>query len=287
MTAVEVTDEVRQFDRSLAAHLRAGPRLLAALDIDGTLLAPDGDVSAEVRDAVADLRASGTHVVLATGRSPAGVRPVLAALGIDRGWAVASNGAATVRLDPDLPGGGEITDVVTFDPEPALRLLKDLLPGGLFAVERQGEGFWVSEHFPPGELSEPVRVVDFEALCDAPATRVTIRAPHLDSSEMREIVERSGLAEVTYAVGWTAWLDLTPPGVTKASALELLRSRLAVPADSCLAVGDGHNDVDMLRWAGLGVAMGGSDAETVAAADAVTDSVEQDGLVPVLRSLLP
>lgn len=281
-----MTDEVRQFDPSLAAHLRAGPRLLAALDIDGTLLAPDGDVSAEVRDAVADLRASGTHVVLATGRSPAGVRPVLAALGIDRGWAVASNGAATVRLDPDLPGGLEITDVVTFDPEPALRLLKDLLPGGLFAVERQGEGFWVSGHFPPGELSEPVRVVDFEALCDAPATRVTIRAPHLDSSEMREIVERSGLAEVTYAVGWTAWLDLTPPGVTKASALELLRSRLAVPAGSCLAVGDGHNDVDMLRWAGLGVAMGGSDAETVAAADAVTDSVEQDGLVPVLRSLL-
>lgn len=276
----------REFHPDLTAHLRAGPGLLAALDIDGTLLGPAAGISPAVREVVADLRRTGTHVVPATGRSAAGVRPVLAALGIDRGWAVVSNGAVTLRLDPELPGGQEVTDLVTFDPEPALRLLRGLVPGGLFAVERPGEGFWVSGHFPPGELPEAVRVVDFEVLCESPASRVTIRAPHLDSAEMREIVERSGLAEVTYAIGWTAWVDLTPPGVTKASALEEVRSRLAVEAGSSLAVGDGHNDAEMLRWAGLGVAMGGSDARTLAAADAVTLGVEQDGLVPVLRSLL-
>ncbi|HWS56963.1 MAG TPA: HAD family hydrolase, partial [Actinotalea sp.] len=173
-----------------------------------------------------------------------------------------------------------------FDPEPALRLLRGRVPGGLFAVEKLGEGFWVTHPFPPGELSEPVRVVDFEELCTAPAIRVTLRAPLLTAEDFREVVEGSGLVGVTYAIGWSAWLDLTPPGVTKASALEMLRERLEVPAGATLAVGDGGNDLEMLRWAGVGVAMGGSAEHVLAAADAATDGVEDDGVVPVLRSLL-
>lgn len=277
---------MRAFSPEVTAHLEPGPGLLVALDIDGTLLGHDGRLSPDVLDGVRALRETGTHVVLATGRSLVGLRPVAAALGVDRGWAVASNGAVSVRLDPDLPGGDEVSDVVTFDPEPALRLLRDLLPDGLFAVERLGEGFWVSGHFPPGELPEGVRVVDFEALCQAPATRVTLRAPRLEAADLREVVDRSHLTGVTYAIGWTAWLDLTPPGISKASALETLRTRLGVAPGSSLAVGDGQNDVDMLRWAGVGVAMGGSHEATVEVADAVTLAVDEDGIVPVLRSLL-
>lgn len=274
------------FSADLTRHLQAGPELLVALDIDGTLLHYDGSVTPEVRHAVADVRDAGAHVVLATGRTTMAVLPVLAALGIDRGWMVASNGAVCARLDPALPDGHEISDVVTFDPEPALRLLRGSVPEGLFAVEKLGEGFWVSHPFPPGELLERTRVVDFEDLCAAPASRVTLRAPSLAAEDFREIVERSGLVGVTYAIGWTSWLDLTPAGVTKASALETLRERLEVPPGATLAVGDGANDVEMLRWAGLGVAMGGAEDVVVAAADAWTGRVEENGVVPVLRSLL-
>ena len=91
---------------------------------------------------------------------------------------------------------------------------------------------------------------------------------------------------VTYAVGWTAWLDITPDGVSKASALERVREWAGVASDRTLAAGDGMNDREMLAWAALGVAMGNADAGTVAIANAVTARVAQDGIVPVLRSVL-
>ena len=104
--------------------------------------------------------------------------------------------------------------------------------------------------------------------------------------EFNEAIEHIGLAGVTYSVGWTAWLDIAAAGVTKASALENLRSRLGVAASCTLAIGDGRNDIEMLTWAGRGVAMGQAPEEVVAAADEVTKSVYDDGAALVLRGLL-
>ncbi|MDQ0827726.1 hydroxymethylpyrimidine pyrophosphatase-like HAD family hydrolase [Arthrobacter sp. B2I5] len=74
--------------------------------------------------------------------------------------------------------------------------------------------------------------------------------------------------------------------MTKASALENLRVRLGFEEHLTVAVGDGRNDIEMLTWAGRGVAMGQAPAEVVAAADEVTHSVHDDGAAHVLRSLL-
>lgn len=264
----------------------AGPDLLVALDIDGTLIDHEQRMTTAVREAVGALRDSGTQVVLSTGRSVSAVVPILEELDLHHGWAVCSNGAVCLRLDPALDSGYEISDVVTFDPEPALRLLRAELPDGLFAVEDLGRGFKVTSPFPFGELSGEVTVVDFEELLAAPASRVTIRAPHLSAEDFHALVERVGLHGVSYAVGWTAWLDLAPEGVSKASALDMLRERTGVAAGATVAVGDGRNDIEMLGWAGLGVAMGGADDVTRAAADLVTGPVEEDGVVPVLEALL-
>ena len=92
---------------------------------------------------------------------------------------------------------------------------------------------------------------------------------------------------MSYAVGWTAWLDISPEGVSKASALDVVRQRLRVDPQATLAAGDGHNDIEMLGWAEYGIAMGDADETTRAAADYVTGPVREDGLVPVLRSFLP
>lgn len=264
----------------------AGPGLLVALDIDGTLIDHDQRMTTTVRETVGALRDSGTRVMLSTGRSVSAVLPILEQLDLHHGWAVTSNGAVCLRLDPELADGYEISDVVTFDPEPALQLLRDELPDALFAVEDLGRGFKVSSPFPFGELSGEVSVVDFEELLAAPASRVTMRAPHLSAADFHALVERVGLHGVSYAVGWTAWLDLAPEGVTKASALEMLRLRTGVAAGATVAVGDGRNDIEMLGWAGLGVAMGAADETTRAAADLVTGAVEEDGVVPVLQALL-
>ncbi|UFU06953.1 HAD family hydrolase [Ruania halotolerans] len=270
---------------ALALH-RPGPDLLVALDIDGTILGHDQSLSEEVRAAVVELRATGTHVVLSTGRSIQAVLPVAAMLGIDSGWAVCSNGAVTIRLDPGLPGGHEIHDVVTFDPGPTLRLLREHLPEGIFAVEDLGRGFVLTAPFPDGELTGTLRVVDFEELCAMPASRVTMRAPGLGADDFHDLVDRSGLHGVSYAVGWTAWLDIAPEGVSKASALEQVRQYLKVGPTATVAAGDGRNDIEMLGWAGVGVAMGGADETTRSVANLVTGRVEEDGLVPVLHAIL-
>ena len=101
-----------------------------------------------------------------------------------------------------------------------------------------------------------------------------------------EQVERVGLHGVSYAVGWTAWLDINPEGVSKGSALELVRRRLHVEPADTVAIGDQRNDIEMLEWAARGVAMGQAPDEVKAAADEVTGTVEEDGLAQVLRSLL-
>jgi hydroxymethylpyrimidine pyrophosphatase-like HAD family hydrolase len=80
-----------------------------------------------------------------------------------------------------------------------------------------------------------------------------------------------------YVVGWTAWLDLSPVGVSKASGLALVAGALAIDASDVLAIGDGRNDIEMLRWAGRGVAMGQAVEVVREAADAVTGTVHDEG----------
>ena len=259
---------------------------LLALDVDGTAMSYGGVVSDELRAAVADVAAAGLHVVLATGRSLRAAKDAADAIGLSTGWMVCSNGAVVARLDPDEPTGYDVTKVVTFDPSPALQVLVAELPGALYAVENLGVGYLVTAPFPDGELSGEIEVVPFATLCAAPASRVVIRSPHATPDEFHALVDRVGLREVSYAVGWSAWLDLTPEGVSKASALEELRQRLGVEPFATVAIGDGRNDVEMLTWAARGVAMGHADEPVRAAADEVTGTIDDDGAVAVIRSLL-
>ena len=259
---------------------------LVALDVDGTLMSYAGVISDDVRAAVTALVDAGVHVVLATGRSAHSAVEVAHDLGLTTGWAVCSNGAVTVRLDPAAENGWAVERSVTFDPGPALRAIAMELPDALYAVEDLGVGFRVSAPFPPDELSGEHTLVPFDELASAPATRVVIRAPESTPEEFHEIVERVGLHEVSYAVGWSAWLDLAPGGVSKASALEEVRRDLGVEPFATLALGDGENDVEMLRWAACGVAMGHALDVVRAAADEVTGTIEDDGAVAVLRRVL-
>ncbi|MCL3863240.1 HAD family hydrolase [Actinotalea sp. K2] len=264
----------------------ADGRLLVALDIDGTLMSFSGEIRPAVVEAVQAVREAGHHVVLATGRSLVSTIPVARRLGLGSGPAVSSNGAVSLMLDGGSSGGYTITDLVTFDPEPALRVILAELPDAVFAVEDVGHGFFVNKPFPPDEIEGRHTVVDFEELCATPATRVVIRSPDHTDADFHAMVQRIGLHEVSYSVGWIAWLDLNPLGVSKASALETVRQRLGVAPDRTVAVGDGRNDIEMLQWAGRGVAMGHADETTRAAADEVTGMIEDDGAVTVLRSLL-
>jgi HAD superfamily hydrolase (TIGR01484 family) len=250
------------------------------------MLRHDGLMSPAVGQAVREVAAAGIHVVIATGRPIAATMPIISDLGLEHGFAVCSNGAITIELDPEERDGYRILETVTFDPAPALEMLRGSWPDAVAAVEEVGVGFKVSAPFPDGELAGEVRVVPWEELSSEPATRVTFRSPTGTAQDFLALVERIGLHSVNYAVGFTAWLDINPEGVSKASALELIRRRLRVEPAQTFAVGDQRNDLEMLRWAARSVAMGNAPDEVKAVADEVTLDVEQDGLVPVLKSLL-
>src|SRR5674476_1263001 len=134
-------------------------RRLIALDLDGTMLRRDGLMSPVVRGAVREVAEAGLHVVIATGRGIGTTMPIVSHLGLERGFVVCSNGAVTAELDPDEPKGYRILEVVTFDPGPALEMLRGSWPDAEVAVEEVGVGFKVSGPFPDGELVGEVRVI--------------------------------------------------------------------------------------------------------------------------------
>lgn len=262
------------------------PRFLVALDLDGTLLHHDCTMSPRVRASVRALVDAGHHVVVATGRSLSGALPVAEQLGLDREHVVCSNGAMTVRLDGAAPGGHEVVDVVTFDPWPVLVRLREVLPSAAYAVEDAHSRFLVAGAFPAGEIEHELTQVDFADLEGVVATRVVVRSEQHSPEDFIAIARDLGLQEVSYAVGWTAWLDLAPSGVSKATALDAVRAGFGVPHAATVAIGDGRNDVEMLRWAARSAAMGQAPQEVKDAASEVTASVDEDGAALVLESLL-
>lgn len=259
---------------------------MIALDVDGTLVDHDGHMSQQVRQAAQAVVQAGHEVMIATGRSLNAALPVIEQIGIDRGYAVCCNGGVTLRLHPELTDGYEIMHKATFDPGPALRALRKRLPTAKYALEDEDGNFLSTERFQDASFGVEAIGVDFHTMLEATAVRVVVFSAENTPEEFNEAIEHIGLAGVTYSVGWTAWLDIAAAGVTKASALENLRTRLGVDASRTVAIGDGRNDIEMLAWANRGVAMGQAPEEVVAAADEVTKSVYDDGAAHVLRSLL-
>ena len=197
------------------------------------------------------------------------------------GLAVCSNGAITLDLARD-----EAFNVHTFDPSRQVAALHAELPEALYAVESLHEPRRLTAHFPDGELTGPSVVVPIDELAIPDATRLTVRYPGMGAGELMDAVHAAGLRGAEYAIGWTAWLDVSPEGVSKAAALEDVRQSCGAAPSSTLAVGDGGNDVEMLGWATLGVAMGDAGPSVKQAADAVTTGVDADGLALVLELLL-
>lgn len=259
--------------------MRFVPRLLA-LDVDGTLVDWDNEMSAPVRSAVRGAADAGAHVVVSTGRSVPGVLNAVDKLGLVAGVAVASNGSVVFAYSRDEPV--EILHTVTFDAREAVRELMQHVPDAAVAVEEIGRGYRINKPFPSGEIHGEMRLQDVEQLVAEPVTRVIVRSPDSTAEDFAELVSTLGLQGTNYFVGHTAWLDLAPDGVSKASGLEVVCERLGVDRANVLALGDGTNDVEMLAWAGRGVAMGDASLPVVVAADDQTGSVYQDGVATEL-----
>lgn len=254
---------------------------LVALDVDGTIVDGENLMTTAVGTAIHAMRERGSEIVIATGRSAPGVYDVLHKLAIDDGIAVSSNGSVVFDVDPF-----RVRHLVTFDAREAVARVLKTMPDAIVAVEDVGVGYRVSQPFPAGEINGTIVVEEVDDLVREPVSRVIIRSPGHDSEEFHALVADLGLDDTNYFIGYSSWLDLAPVGVSKASGLDYVcQARGISPAD-VLAVGDGRNDIEMLQWAGRGVAMGQAPEEVTSVADAVTGSIHEDGLAEELARYL-
>ncbi|CAN3131438.1 HAD family hydrolase [Mycobacterium sp. smrl_JER01] len=263
--------------------------LLIATDVDGTLLDDDENVSPRTRSVVRALVDGGAQFVLATGRPPRWVRPVVDQLGVAP-IAVCANGA--VIYDPATD---RIVTARTLSADVLARLAEiatRVIPGAGLAVERVGHSahdaatpqFVSSPGYEHAWLNPDNTEVSVEDLLSAPAVKMLIRKAGARSADMAAALAPHIGAEgdITYSTN-NGLIEVMPLGVSKATGLEEVARPLGVEAADVVTFGDMPNDVPMLGWAGLGVAMGNAHPDAVAAADEVTATNAEDGVARVLE----
>ena len=124
-----------------------------------------------------------------------------------------------------------------------------------------------------------------EHLLSEPVVRLVVRSEEHAETGFGDLVEKLGYQSVVFGVADVAWMDIAGRGVNKSTMLARLCERRGYDPARVIAIGDFYNDLDMLRWAGLGVAMGGSPQPVIDAADLVTSSIPGDGVADVLDAI--
>ncbi|MBP2455494.1 HAD family hydrolase [Mycolicibacterium lutetiense] len=262
---------------------------LIATDVDGTLLDEDEKVTPRTRAAVRAAVEAGATFVLATGRPPRWIAPVVDGLGMAP-MAVCANGA--VIYDPATD---RIVSTRTLSPE-ALGELAEIatrvIPGAGLAVERVGASahdavtpqFVSSPGYEHAWLNPDNTEVSVEDLLSAPAVKLLIRMAGARSADMAaELLKHVGLqGDITYSTN-NGLIEVLPLGISKATGVEELAAPLGFTAADVVTFGDMPNDVPMLSWAGRGVAMGNAHSDALAAADEVTVTNAEDGVARVLE----
>jgi Cof subfamily protein (haloacid dehalogenase superfamily) len=266
---------------------------LIACDVDGTLFDDDETITPRTREAVRAAVAAGAHFILATGRPPRWVHPVVEALGFAP-MAACANGA--VIYDP-------ATDRVLAARTLSVDLLGELaeiasraIPGAGLAVERIGKSahdaatpqFVSSPGYEHAWLNPDNTEVSIEDLLSAPAIKLLIRKAGARSADMAaELAKHVGLeGDITYSTN-NGLVEILPLGISKATGVEEIARPLGIGDGEVVAFGDMPNDVPMLLRAGHGVAMGNAHPEAVAAANEVTSSNSEDGVARVLERWWP
>ncbi len=264
---------------------------LIATDLDGTLLDSSSRVSARTRAALDAARARGVAVVPVTARQPIGLRQIAAGAGFD-GWALCGNGAYAVRLDD-----GRMLFAEELPPD-TIRALAEALqasvPGLLFASVREGGETFVAQdgYAAIAQLSDHKRDpatmggVPLEQVLAAPTLKLVIRHPELAPAALFETLRDLGLSGFEATLSGAPFVEVMAEGVTKATGLARLCAHLGIERADVVAFGDALNDVEMLRWAGRGVARAPAEPVVIDAADETTASNDDDGVALVIERLL-
>jgi Cof subfamily protein (haloacid dehalogenase superfamily) len=262
---------------------------LVASDVDGTLINEHEEITPRTRDAVRAAVDANVLFVLATGRPPRWIPPVVDGLGFAP-IAVCANGGVIYDPETDrvLSARTLSVDALSELAEIATRVI----PGAGLAVERVGASahdtatpqFVSSPGYEHAWLNPDNTEVSIDDLLSTPAIKLLVRKAGAQSSDMAEVLAKHiGIeGDITYSTN-NGLVEIVPVGVNKANGIAEIARPLGIPESDWVAFGDMPNDVPMLLRAGLGVAMANAHPDALAVADEVTASNADDGVARVLE----
>ena len=268
----------------------SGIRLIAT-DLDGTLLDDGGRVSARTRAALDAARDAGIETIPVTARQPIGLRPIAEQAGFDS-WALCGNGAYGLHLKTgehlfaeEIPA-----DVQREVAEALLTSIPDLV---FASVRDAGEGFVAQHGYADiAQLSDHKRDpqtmggVALDEVVGSPSLKLVIRHASMPIDEIFTALNALGLTGFAATLSGAPFVEVMAQGVTKATGLAQVCERLGVEHTEVLAFGDALNDLEMLQWAGHGVAMANAIDVVRDAADEVSASNADDGVAAVIERML-
>jgi Cof subfamily protein (haloacid dehalogenase superfamily) len=268
------------------------------IDLDGTLVSKSDTISPENILAIKKSQLSGVVFVLCTGRIPYMAEPVAAQIG-RTGYGVFSNGSVILNW--------ETSQILLCKPlslEMAKRAAEIAFAQGVaplyFGCDIENDlGVTVYADtrvaLVPEYLERNVHRIVYTDLTSTgftkPPTTVEFLADRETVFNLLDILRRefgeSATLNTGYLPRYESWLvGLNAAGVSKAASAQVLIDHLGIPHSAAMAIGDQSNDIDLLRWAAMGVCMGDGSEEAQSAADYITGTFEQNGVAQALEKFI-
>ncbi|MCY0900885.1 MAG: Cof-type HAD-IIB family hydrolase [Firmicutes bacterium] len=247
-------------------------------DVDGTLLNTKKELPASTIEAIRTLRKGGVIGAIASARTPFNIHMWLDALHIDT--YIVYNGGLIVH-------DGRVLHQETIDEASAASLVKRVRTNGHSIMPEGARHFSLVSH-------EPERIIETYAKAWDHDKRVAYEDLHEPISQMDLFCTDDEIAPYGTAfpnLTFYPWMsrpnafNVIPKGVSKAYGIELILAKLGIAKADSVAFGDGPNDLEMLAYVGLGVAMGNAVDELKAQSGYVTSHVDEDGIANGLRHL--
>jgi len=271
---------------------------LLGVDIDGTLLNPEFQISAADLSALRRAHAEGVEVVVVTGRRHTFALPIVQQLGFDL-WVISSNGAITRSL------AGETFHRDLLPVETCLRLcgnMREFRGNTVLTFDTDAKGAIVLEHMNELNVSiqrwleKNLQYIDFVIPIEDSLTRDPVQAmfcgPIGRMQEALKLLSASNLAKditvlrTEYPVRDLSIVDVLNQGCSKGHALERWANYRGIPREQVMAIGDNYNDIEMLAFAGVPFIMGNAAEELRRNGWAVTLANDQSGVAAAIEQVL-
>ncbi|MTI94159.1 MAG: HAD family hydrolase [Firmicutes bacterium] len=262
-------------------------RKLIALDLDGTLLQSDMTISTATKKLLKELQAAGHLVTIATGR------PFVSAVGFVRELEItnpflAINGALMVNSN------GKIYKTHPVPKNLAREFLDFCLEKDITCTLVTKDEMFISRNdiyaiqmHQLYDKTTPTLIENRETATEAPILNIFLNSSdHARFEEIFKTIHDAFEPRLRVVRVGDLMMDVVQPGVSKGEGLKDLAAMLNIPMSDTIAIGDNHNDIQMLKMAGTGVAMAGADREVQQAADMVTAGNDEDGVIRALEKLI-